>query len=284
MTIMNHIITKSVPALTLAFGLAGIIPSMADEKSEDSKFDGRKSRPDRTWTITRPGVYKLERNISISGSDAIVIRSSNVTLDLNGYSITSSTPGTGRGITAESVKNVSVLNGSVSGFNINLSFSSVEAGRIKNLQIVGAGLAPNGGPSEIGVLLVNSRACTVVSNIVTSVNLGVFVRGGQSTGNRIERNVIVGGTTDSSNLLGICYNPAPDADSAGPVGDSIYNNHISRFNFAISVSEGSKANLFVDNTLSSFTGPFRDPAAFEAQGGSNAEFDNSSTVIPVTTP
>lgn len=281
---MNSIANKYVPAITLLFGLAGIHPTLAGEKSDGSKSSERKGREASTWTITRPGVYKLDRDISISGSDAIVIRSSNVTLDLNGYTITSTTPGSGRGVAAETVKNVSVLNGSIRGFNINVSFSDVEAGSIKNLRVIGTSLAPNGGPSEIGVLLVNSRACTVLSNTVTSVNLGVFIRGAQSTGNRIEQNVIVGGVTDSSNLLGICYNPAPDSGTAGPVGDSIYNNHISRFNYAISVSAGSQANLFVDNTLSSFTGAFQNPAAFEAQGGSNAEFDNSSTIIPVALP
>jgi hypothetical protein len=101
------------------------------------------------------------------------------------------------------------------------------------------------------------------------------------------KNTIVGGATAANNLLGICYNPAPTpaggtANPEGPRGDSIYANHIARFNYSVAVSSGSISNMFNDNTLASFTGAFREPQNFSAAGGTNLEFDNTATTIPST--
>ena len=271
---------RPVSVCLLFIGALAILPSAAVAKSSDKSSIKSFSRAQRPWNIDRSGRYELRRNLTVRRGDAIVITASNVTLDLNGYEVSTRARGSGRGIVIDSAKAVTVLNGKVSGFNVNVVLDGAENARVSNLQITGDGLAPDGGPSEIGILLINSRACTVGSNNISSVNLGVFVRGGGSTGNRIENNVIVGGATDSSNLLGICYNPAPGGvGPEGPSGDSVYNNHIARFNYAISVSEQSLSNIFTENTLSSFTGPFRDPEAFEDQGGTNAEFDNTSTIL-----
>ncbi len=239
------------------------------------------------WNISRPGAYKLRDNLSVGSGDAITITASNVTLDLTGCLVSTRTRGTGRGIVVQGAKSVSISGGRIGGFNANVAVIDSENVRVDGLQITGDGLAPNNGPTEIGILLINSRACDILSNTVSSVNLGIFVRGGKSTGNRIMKNVVTGGATAANNLLGICYNPAPTpaggtADPAGPRGDSIYNNHIARFGFAIAVSAGSVSNMFNDNTLASFTGAFREPQYFAAQGGTNVEFDNTSVVIPLT--
>ena len=60
----------------------------------------------------------------------------------------------------------------------------------------------------------------MVSRIETKVGiraktgLGIFVRGGMSTGNRIANNTITAG---SNGIFAICYNPTPD-DPMGPRG------------------------------------------------------------------
>lgn len=274
------IIRKGIAAATITLGLISIAPMEAEAQTANARFQGFFNRGRATWEIDRPGNYTLRRDFTAREGDAIVISASNVNLDLNGFSVFPSEAGTGRGIVVTNSQGVSIHNGKVEGFNMNVVIEESENTAISGLQITGEGLAPNGGPSEIGIMIVNGRAATIRENTISSVNLGIFVRGGGSTGNRIEKNVVVGGADDSSNLLGICYNPAPGAGDAGPVGDSIYNNHIARFNYAISVSAGSQANLFIDNTLSSFTGPFRETSVFEVQGGTNAEFDNASTIIP----
>jgi hypothetical protein len=273
---------KRIATAGFTFGLMALAPMQAGAQGAAPSSSAAQNRSSATWLISRPGNYTLTRNIGGRDGDAILIRASNVNLDLNGFSVLAAEPGKGRGIVVEDAKGVTIRNGQVEGFNMNVVISGCENTAISDLQITGEGLAPAGGPSEIGIMIVNGRATTIRENTISSVNLGIFVRGGGSTGNLIEKNVVVGGPVNGSNLLGICYNPAAGAGPEGPSGDSIYNNHIARFNYAISVSDGSRANLFIDNTLSSFTGPFRELSVFEAQGGTNAEFDNASTIIPST--
>ncbi len=237
----------------------------------------------QTWTINRSGSYKLWRNYTVNSGDAVLITASDVALDLNGFKIETRAPGTGRGIVVQSAKGVSIKGGMLGGFNANVALTNSQNVRVDGLQIIGGGLAPNGGPTEIGILLLNSWACDILNNSISSVNLGIFVRGVNSTGNRIMKNIVVGGATPANNLLGICYNPAAGEGTDGPRGDSIYNNQIARFGFAVAVSAGSVSNMFNDNTLASFTGAFREPENFSAQGGTNVEFDNTSVTLPSTT-
>ena len=243
------------------------------------------------WTISRPGSYKLYNNYRVASGHAIIITASNVTLDLNGFSATSSAnatttapapgPNGTRGITVQGARNVEIKNGHVAGFNSNVTVLDSQNVRVDGLQISGGNLAPAGGPTEVGITVINSSACDILNNTISSVNLGLFVRGGSSSGNRLMKNIISGGTITANNLLGICYNPDGNpADSSGPRGDSIYNNHIARYGFAIAVSAGSVSNMFNDNTLASFTGAFREPTAFAAQGGTNVEFDNTAVLLP----
>ena len=246
-----------------------------------STLFGAARAADSTWVITRPGDYILRSNQEVASGDAIVIRSTGVRLNLNGRLVSTEARGTGRGIVVENASNVRVFNGRMGGFNANIAITGSNNVEIEGIQVTGDGLPPSGGPAEIGLLIIDSRACVVKNNAISSVNLGIFVRGGKSGGNRIQENVVVGGATAANNLLGICYNPAPGGTSPeGPRGDSIYNNHIARFGFAIAVSERSLGNAFIDNTLASFTGAFREPQAFEGLGGTNVEGDNTATVIP----
>ena len=243
-----------------------------------------------TWTLSKPGNYKMRTNRSVTSGDAIVITASNVTLDLGGFSVSTTAPGTGRGIVVQGAKGVVIHGGHVGGFNANVAVLDSQNVRVNDVQVVGGGLAPNNGPTEIGVLLINSRGCDISDNNISSVNLGIFIRGEHSTGNRIMKNVVSGGATVANNLLGICYNPAPTpaggvANPAGPRGDNIYNNTITRFGFAIAVSAGSIQNMFIDNVMASFTGAFREPQFFVAGGGTNVEIGNTAVVIPaVATP
>ena len=240
----------------------------------------RDDNDNSTWTINRPGNYKLFRNYTVASGDAIVITASNVKLDLNGHNISTAARGTGRGLVVQGAKGVDIRNGNVTGFNANIAITDSINVSVIDVQIVGDGLAPVGGPTEIGILLINARACAIEHNIISSVNLGIFVRG-KSAGNRLMKNVINGGPTAANNLLGICYNPAPGGVGPdGPRGDSIYNNHIARFGYAVAVSAGSISNMFNDNTLASFIGAFREPQAFVGAGGTNVADSNTSTTVP----
>lgn len=251
----------------------------AQKADETSELSGNGNR---AIQISRSGKYRLSDDLKVRSGNAITITASNVTLDLAGYTVSTESGGTGRGVFVSGAKNVQIKNGKTSGFNANVVLMNSENVVVESLQIAGLGLAPNNGPTEIGVLLVNAWANSIRGNTISSVNLGIFVRGGNSTANRISENVVVGGANPANNLLGICYNPAPNAGTAGPRGDSIYNNHIARFGFAIAISVGSVHNIFSDNTLASFTGDFREPGTLTTGGGTNVSESNIAVTIPAT--
>jgi len=235
------------------------------------------------WRITRPGSYKMSSDRNIGKGDGIIITAQNVTLDLNGFTVSANTRGTGRGIVVENARNVKIHGGIITGFNTNVDLVDSQNVSVYGLQISGDGLAPSGGPTEIGIRLINSWGSHIQNNSISSVNLGIFVRGARSTGNRITQNVVVGGSTAANNLLGICYNPeGGTAGPEGPRGDAIYNNHIARFGYAVAVSDQSISNMFTENTLASFIGAFREQQNFVIQGGTNVEIDNTSVIIPST--
>lgn len=242
------------------------------------------------WTINRPGSYKLFSNYRVAAGHAIIITASNVTLDLNGFSATTTAnatttapapgPNGTRGISVQGARNVEIKNGHIAGFNNGVTIVDSQNVRVDGLQIAGGNLAPAGGPTEVGITLINSSACDIKNNQISAVNLGLFIRGGGSSGNRLMKNIVTGGTIAGNNLLGICYNPDGLGTPAGPSGDSIYNNHIARYGFAIAISSASVSNMFNDNTLASFTGAFREPATLAVNGGTNVEFDNTAVLLP----
>ena len=94
------------------------------------------------YTISQPGSYRLSGNlVSSAGSNGIFIASSNVTLDLNGFSITGSNqPGdsyVGSGIRAGAVgySNVEVFNGAVQGYTIGVSLQFCTACIVRQIRV-----------------------------------------------------------------------------------------------------------------------------------------------------
>jgi hypothetical protein len=70
-------------------------------------------------TISKSGSYTLTRNIvnnSKNGADSVLVTASNVTINLLGYTIMSTTPTSGSGINATGQTNVVITNGIIMGF------------------------------------------------------------------------------------------------------------------------------------------------------------------------
>ena len=276
-------ITKFTLSL-LAFLALSVIPQMAQAGDDWNRLtDGRRVVTRAGAWINESGSYILRYDLVARGGDGIVITASGVTIDLNGFQVETRNNGVGRGILIDGATGVTIKNGRVGSFMANVMLLNSTNVTVQDMQIVGAGLAPSGGPSEIGINIINSRAALIKGNTISSVNLGIFVRGGNSTGNRITENNIVGGAVPANNLLGVCYNPAPNAGTAAPRGDLIYNNHIARFGYAFALSELSIYNVIRDNTFASFVGGIRETNLLRGNGGTNVSEDNIDVVIPMTT-
>jgi parallel beta-helix repeat protein len=198
-------------------------------------------------TIDQSGSYMLTADIFIPGSVGvgIAITASDVTLDLNGHSITAPGNLTGAGVRIVNAQNVTVRNGNI----VNALMGAVSMNssniRFEGLSIRSTGLPPSAPPPEIGILLVHTRNAMVVNNMIFNSALGVFVRGSRSFGNRISNNNITG---TRAGAFGICYNPADD-DTSAPKGDIISGNIIRGFPAAIQISSRADYNVISGNTL-----------------------------------
>jgi parallel beta-helix repeat protein len=275
--------TTNFTLLLLTLLSLSALPQLAQANDDWQRLsDGRRVVTRAGAWINESGSYILRRDLTSESGDGLVITASGVTIDLNGYQITTRRNGTGRGIFVDGASGVTLKNGRVGGFLTNVMLTNAVNVTVQGLQIVGADLAPSGGPSEIGIQLINTRAALLKGNTISSVNLGIFVRGGGSTGNRITENTVVGGAIPAHALFGICYNPPPTGGNAGPRGDLIYNNHVARFGFAVGLSEFSINNVFRDNTYAVFTRAYDNTQFLVANGGTNASSDNITTILPAT--
>ncbi len=249
--------------VSLSVGLLQVLPSQAIAQVR---------RIIQPKIITEPGAYFLERGFRLSSADAAIeIRSDNVSLDLNGQTLSGPGNKEGVGITVQGATGVRLYNGRLDGFGIGVEVTDSNNVAIHDLQIIGEDL---GGPPpaiEIGVLIVNSRAVVVKENVISKTFLGIFVRGGGSGGNRIAHNTLSGGENGG---LAICYNPSPSGADDGPSGDLVYGNLLSRFGTGIATSSQSIGNIFRGNDIAYFG-----QAISEASAGSNVFVSNNSTMI-----
>jgi len=223
----------------------------------------------RGGMINTPGSYILVRNID-AGATGIRITSSGVSLDLNGQQILGPGGKRGTGISIEGADGVEVRNGTLANFAFGVVVDNSNNVVLRQLRIRGEGLAVAAPPPEVGIMIVQSRNVVVADNAIYNTGLGVFVRGGQSWGNRIGNNTITAGTNGA---LGICYNPAP-GDDQGPRADLVFDNVITGFNTGIQASVNSMQNLFRGNTIS-----YR-VSAIEFLNDTNQDIDNISALFP----
>jgi nitrous oxidase accessory protein NosD len=223
-----------------------------------------------TGLISEPGKYVLTAAIPGGFGAAITITASDVSLDLNGQSLTGVGGNRGTGILISNASGVRVTNGSLVNFGFGVVVENSRSVHLEDLQIRGQGLAVASPPPETGIMIVQSRNVVAVNNAIYNTGLGVFVRGGMSWGNRIEGNTIAAG---ANGAIGICYNPAP-GDQRGPRGDLITGNLITGFPTAVQFSETSPANVLQSNTLAYTT------AAVDSRNDSNVDAGNTKVRLP----
>jgi hypothetical protein len=166
--------------------------------------------------ITQAGSYYLTGNITVSSGDAIVIRASGVTLDLNGFTISSTDPNnTGAGIVMVGV-NIHVLNGNVtssvsynsgtgvySGAGFGYGVLSDFAGTTENLRVSGVSVV---GCLFSGIDLGLEGASTVESWTVNTVG-GVGIEA-DSVANSAA--LLCGGEGINATTANNCYGYSPN--------------------------------------------------------------------------
>jgi hypothetical protein len=76
------------------FAQGALTPSSAPAPTMKSldQIEARTPISSAPFTITQPGSYYLTTNVTVSSGDAVTINANNVTLDLNGFTISSTTP------------------------------------------------------------------------------------------------------------------------------------------------------------------------------------------------
>jgi hypothetical protein len=221
--------------------------------------------------ISEPGMYFLDRNLTATASTpAIDITASNVTLDLNGYTITGPGGKQGTGIRVRNAQGVRVSNGRTANFAFHVMIANSANVTVTGLSLRGEGLVVTAPPPEVAVMIVQSRGVVVENNNIYNTGLGIFVRGGMSWGNRIVNNNI---TAATNGILGICYNPA-DGDPQGPRADLIQGNHIANYGTGIQMAATAPYNVIRDNTIA-----FRN-LAIEDLAGNNRLAGNLEVRLP----
>lgn len=113
-------------------------------------------------TISSPGYYKLCSNWNTQ----IDIESSDVTLDLNGYTISGS--GSGKGINVYgSYSNIEILNGTIENFQYGIYVYNGEYVTIKNMVI---------NNNQYGVYLYTTYKVWVQDSDITNIYWGIYIR------------------------------------------------------------------------------------------------------------
>lgn len=101
------------------FGQGSLTPTAAPAPTMKSldQIEARTPISAAPYTISASGSYYLTKNLVVATGDAITINASNVTLDLNGFTISStqSSAGSGAGISlGNSLRNIAIMNGAIS--------------------------------------------------------------------------------------------------------------------------------------------------------------------------
>jgi len=153
------------------------------------------------YTISTPGFYYLDRNLSFDSGNGITVNTDNVTIDLMGFCLSGTN--NGYGIYMGGRKNVEIRNGVVSGWNIGvcegIGPNDSHGHRVVNIRAAnnGYGIALTGRDNLIkGCTALNNTIAgihlnnigTISNNVVNNCHLGILCYGGSVIGNTVTCN------------------------------------------------------------------------------------------------
>ena len=146
------------------------------------------------FTITTSGTYKLDGDLVLAGTNqtAITVNVSNVVIDLNGFAITTSQYPNYGIVTSSTATNVTIQNGTLSGFFNSISLAGGQA-LVQALRLIN---------DEEGIQAASSCTSSVIQNcfIAGGAGIGVTVQGSSIV---VKNNQILseqyGGTSGGNN-------------------------------------------------------------------------------------
>ena len=201
-------------------GIGTATPSVDLEVDGDVKISGtldadglevRTPISSLPYTISASGSYYLSQNLSISGATAITVNADDVTIELNGFTLSGNGTGTGaHGIYMNGRNNVEIKNGTVKGFGGTGIYASGSTG--KNHRVIGVRAIGNG---DDGIYVGRNNArvkdCTAEGNVGAGIFVfyGSIVTGSTSYGNGAygiyadTGSTVTGNTARDNNASGI---------------------------------------------------------------------------------
>jgi len=156
-------------------------------------------------SITASGSYILVNDIVAQNGSAIRIRSSNVTLDLNGFAITYTGVSTADGISVSaSANNIEITDGTITGFSRHGLFVPGLSTSARNIKINNLRVSDN---RIIGISLESNPGFIVESCTISGNAVGIYANGfGLVSNNVIALNNSSGLTSYSNGVLGFRSN------------------------------------------------------------------------------
>jgi len=242
------------------------------------------------FTITAPGSYYLTANLTgVSGPSGITINASNVSIDLNGFTL-QGVPGSSHGIDAQSgIANLSVRNGTVTGWggtginlfipggiqriadilaannggggitgtNATITNCTARANGSTGIALYGAGVISNClALSNTGTgMVINEGGVIIASSSRSNAGTGIQLFGGRCvvTDCAVVDNGVNGINAGSNNLINKCSITLNTGNGVtGDFSNRIVDNLISRNTVAgveLSATLGAGANHIENNTI-----------------------------------
>jgi hypothetical protein len=209
--------------------------------------------------ISKPGVYKLSKDFAFTKANgiAIAIAADNVILDLNGHTIRGTADlavTTAIGIGGTDRRQVTIRNGSISGFadGINLNSSNAADARLTVEKMFLSSNASSGITLKGGLSIVRHNHVSSTGNPVNTPQTGIYVQGANA---RVLGNDVINTGPLQPNGPAEANALVLDGGGASVVENNRVSNQVnSTFNLSrgIYLLNGSQAVSAVNNTIINF--------------------------------
>jgi hypothetical protein len=198
------------------------------------------------YTITAPGEYVMQSDLTANGTDGITVHAANVTINLSGFTLTQGAAGGENSGVAVFTDNVTVRNGTITGFYEGVTLSSSN-GKAQDLQLLGE----IGGGVLVGVFDDNAVVnCLIVGAGKDSSFVGIIVESDS-------------GTMVKESRISKCHDAIL---STSRLGCAFLHNYVANSAKAFELSD---ADCYQGNVVTNCTTAFSGGHAVGGENGSN---------------